>query len=122
MGLPLTNDLFLQVLRAACLPRPELEYPFAAPERRWRFDFAWPGVRLALEKEGGVYGRGKPCPVCKRRPVGAHSSISDMKRDMEKYNEATIRGWRVLRARPEQFDSGEVIPLLERAFRVSHHE
>lgn len=35
-------------LKAAKLPAPEREYRFD-PERRWRFDFAWPDQMLAVE-------------------------------------------------------------------------
>jgi hypothetical protein len=33
-------------------PKPEREYRFC--ERKWRFDFAWPEVRIAVEIEGGI--------------------------------------------------------------------
>jgi hypothetical protein len=95
------------------LPFPEKEHQFAPP-RRFAFDWAWPTEKIALEVEGGIYGRGKACLMCGRKPVGAHTSIERLKSDMEKYNLAACLGWRVLRARPEQIDSGEVYGLLER--------
>ena len=49
--------------------------------RRWRFDFAFPSVRLAVEIEGR----------------GRHQSVKGVRDDCEKYNEATRLGWRVLR-------------------------
>jgi very-short-patch-repair endonuclease len=63
------------------------EYWFAKP-RRWRFDFALVGPKLALEVEGGVFTRGRHV-----RPKGFIS-------DCEKYNAATLLGWRVLRFVP----------------------
>jgi len=58
-------------------PEPEKEYRFH-PERRWRFDFCWPGFKLAVEVEGGIFiGRG-------------HSRPKWIVKDMEKYNQATL--------------------------------
>ena len=71
------------------LPAPEREYRFG-PERRWRFDFAWPSLRIAVEIEGGVWIRGRHV-----RPVGYLG-------DLEKYNRAVVLGWRVLRYAPHQ--------------------
>lgn len=87
------------------------EYRFHVPEtgekkRQWKFDYACPEKKIAVEIEGGVYGRGKPCPVCKRRAPGAHSSITGIKRDIEKYNTATSQGWRVIRVLPSDIGKG----------------
>ena len=65
-------------------PQPEREYRFH-PKRRWRFDFAWPAQRVAVEVEGGTWTRGR------------HSRGGGYRGDCEKYNAATIAGWRVLR-------------------------
>lgn len=73
------------------------------PGRRWRFDFAWPDLRLALEVEGGVWTGGR------------HTRGAGFLRDMEKYNAATIAGWRVLRCTPEMMDNGQAAALVERA-------
>jgi very-short-patch-repair endonuclease len=55
------------------------------PERRWRFDIAWPDLKVAVEVEGGVFVRGRH-----NRPTGFIN-------DCEKYNAAAVMGWRVLR-------------------------
>jgi hypothetical protein len=68
---------------------PEAEFKFAA-DRKWRFDYAWPARRIALEVEGGVYTQGR------------HTRGSGFVKDMEKYNRATVLGWRVLRVTPQQ--------------------
>jgi len=60
------------------------EYKFH-PKRRWRFDFAIPSIKLALEVEGGVFSRGRHI-----RPTG-------FIKDCEKYNNAVLLGWHVLR-------------------------
>lgn len=60
-------------------------------ERRWRFDFAIVEKKIAIEVEGGVFVR------------GAHNRPMRYIGDMEKYNEAQIMGWKVLRYEPSQF-------------------
>jgi very-short-patch-repair endonuclease len=81
----------------------EYEFKFH-PDRKWRFDFAWPHARIALEIEGGVWTGGR------------HTRGSGFLRDMDKYNAAGILGWRVFRATPQQVKNGQAIVLLERIF------
>lgn len=69
------------------LPAPVAELHFHAA-RRWRFDYAWPEHRIALEVEGGVWSRGR------------HTTPAGFLADMEKYNAAAVLGWRVLRCAP----------------------
>lgn len=90
--------------RASGLPEPEPEYLFASP-RRWRFDFAFIAARVALEIEGGAWSRGR------------HTRGKGFLNDMAKYNEAVLRGWRVIRVTPQQIESGEAFEYLERALR-----
>jgi hypothetical protein len=66
------------------LPRPQPEYQFV-PERGWRFDYAWPDSMVALEIEGGVYTGGR------------HVRGAGYEQDLDKYNEAALRGWKVIR-------------------------
>jgi len=63
---------------------PLREYRFAPP-RRFRFDFAWPVQRVAVELEGGIWSRGR------------HVRGKGYETDCEKYNLAAKRGWRVFR-------------------------
>lgn len=97
---------FLGMIKARGLPAPEPEYYFARP-RQWRFDLAWPAVRprLALEVEGGTWLDGG----------GRHNRGSGYEGDCEKYNEAALRGWRVLRATTRMVEDGRALALLERA-------
>lgn len=64
--------------------KPTREYRFH-PDRRWRFDFAWPAVKVAVEIEGGSWVR------------GGHNRGVGYQKDCEKYNAATALGWRVFR-------------------------
>lgn len=63
---------------------PEREYKFH-PVRKWRFDFAWPDEKVAIEAEGGIWTN------------GAHTRGKHFNSDSQKYNAAVILGWRVLR-------------------------
>lgn len=72
------------------------EYVFAKP-RRWRFDAACPLLLIAVEVEGGAFSRGR------------HTRGKGYVADMQKYNAAVVRGWRVLRYTPQQMDAGEFI-------------
>jgi hypothetical protein len=88
--------------RGAGLPEPTPEYTFH-PTRGWKFDYAFPAERLAVEIEGGIWKKGG----------GAHSHPLNIERDIEKYNEAAILGWRILRVVPERWT--EAIVLIQRA-------
>ncbi|MCE5224883.1 MAG: endonuclease domain-containing protein [Porphyromonadaceae bacterium] len=73
------------------LPIPMREYMFH-PKRKWRLDFAWPEFKLAVEIEGGVFTKGRHT-----RPKGFIG-------DIEKYNELTLYGWKLLRFIPSKID------------------
>lgn len=68
-------------------PAPERELTFAKP-RRFRFDFAWPEQRVAVEIDGGVWVGGR------------HSTGAGYEKDAEKMNLAAVHGWRVLHFTP----------------------
>lgn len=85
-----TNKLvILQTLRTLFGPeRVETEYRFH-PVRRWRFDYAVPEIRLAVEYNG--HGG-----FVKAGGISRHGSIIGMTGDAEKLNAAVGHGWRVL--------------------------
>lgn len=86
------------------LPEPVREFRFH-PTRRWRFDFAWPSERLAVEVEGGLHDYGR------------HQRPESFERDAEKYNEAALLGWRVLRVTASHISSGKAIEWITRALQ-----
>lgn len=61
------------------------EYKFH-PEKRWKFDFAIPAWKVAIEVEGGTW-----------LPKGRHTTGKGFQKDCEKYNAAAVMGWRILR-------------------------
>lgn len=81
-------NLLLSLLKEAGFKAPVPEFRFN-PDRRWKFDYAWPDEKIAVEIEGGVWIRGR------------HSRGKGMIADMEKYNWATLHGWKVLRYTPQ---------------------
>jgi len=68
--------------------RVETEYKFH-PVRRWRFDYAVPEIRLAVEYNG--HGG-----FIKAGGISRHGSIIGMTGDAEKLNAAVGQGWRGL--------------------------
>lgn len=74
---------YLDIL-APGLPMIHSEYHFA-PDRKWRFDFAYPFAKVAIEIEGVTFKSGRH-----QRPAGYAA-------DCEKYNAAVVNGWRILR-------------------------
>lgn len=90
---------FLLSIRQLKLPEPVQEYRFDKT-RRWRFDYAWPDLMIAMEQEGGIWTQGR------------HTRGSGYVKDMEKYNAAAIQGWRVLRVTVQQVENGEAAELV----------
>lgn len=97
----------------AHLPTPIREFRFTE-ERRWRCDFVWmlPPERLPLkgvilEIEGGIWLK-----------KSGHSSGAGVSRDIEKYNEAALMGFIVLRATKYHLISGQAMEWVKRALNV----
>lgn len=93
--------------RSKGYPEPQDEVCFH-PERKWRFDAAWPKLRIALEFEGmGGKGSGG---------FGRHQRIEGYTEDCHKYTEAVLMGWRVLRATNAMMRNGIVFGWIDRLF------
>lgn len=98
--------LDLQLLSAAAVqaghPAPVPEFRFLPP-RRFRFDLAFPTYRVALEREGGTWGKSR------------HTSGTGYRDDCEKYSLAAIAGWCVVRATVDMIRDGLALTLLLKA-------
>lgn len=81
---------------------PVTEFRFH-PLRRWRADFAWPDEKVLLEVEGGIWMRGR------------HTRGAGWQKDADKYNEASIMGYTLLRVTPVQLNTQSTIDLVRRA-------
>lgn len=91
--------MFIALCRRFGIPEPVTEHVFAKP-RRWRFDYCWPAQKVALEVEGAVWVRGR------------HTRGSGFLKDMEKYNRATMLGWRVVRCTPQTLTHPETLEMV----------
>src|SRR5260363_228791 len=91
-------------VRVAQLPEPLREYCFDA-DRRWKFDFAWPNWKIAVECEGGIWTQGR------------HTRALGFEADCSKYNAATVQGWRVLRFTAGMVKSGAAVETLTQAIQ-----
>lgn len=102
------NKVLLEQIHLAGLPEPKTEYRFHA-HRQWRFDFCWKPQLVACEIEGGIWmqtesGRSK-----------GHAHPERFESDCEKYNEAALYGWLLIRVTPKMVRDGRALDWLERA-------
>ena len=87
-----TLSLQLKVLKIEF----ESEFKFH-PTRKWRADFHLKGKKILVEVEGGIWSNGR------------HTRGNGYLGDLEKYNEATMMGYQVIRFSTEQVKSGSAI-------------
>ena len=97
---------FLSQLRLCGINLPVMEHRFH-PSRRWRFDFAYPDKKLAIEYQGGVYMN-----------KSGHSNVSGMERDCLKFSSAAALGWRVMPINAGMVRRGEAVQLVAEALKA----
>lgn len=71
------------------------------PQRKWRFDFGVPELRLAIELEGGIWSGGR------------HTRGTGYQGDLDKYNAATALGWDVFRFSTQDVLTGKALDSLK---------
>jgi len=88
---------------------PDCEYQFCET-RRFRFDFAWPAQKVAVEMEGGIWSRGR------------HVRGAGFARDCEKYNLATSLSWDVFRLTGDMLEQNpvDVLGMIVKALETSN--
>lgn len=99
------EEQFALQVRAIGLPEPVREFKFHET-RKWKIDFAWPALKLAVELEGGIWTGGR------------HTSGAGWIKDAEKYNELSLMGWRLLRYHGGAVKDGSAIRQVEVAVRL----
>lgn len=92
---PSVGEVLLATHLKACKINFEQEYKFH-PKRKWRADFLITDTKILVEVEGGIWMVGG----------GRHTRGKGYIGDMEKYNEAAMIGFTVLRFSTEQVKSG----------------
>jgi very-short-patch-repair endonuclease len=83
------EETFARQIALLNLPMPLREYRFYE-ERKWRFDFAWPDLLVAVEVDGMV-----------------HRIKQRFNADIEKHAMALLLGWKVLRVNGTAIRSGD---------------
>lgn len=78
-------DLFLKLLQQRFVGIEIVKEFKFYPTRKWRFDYAFPAEKVAVEVDGGVWVGGR------------HINPAGYINDMEKLNNAAAMGWLVLR-------------------------
>lgn len=80
-------------------PQLETEYRFH-PKRRWRADYCHVATKTLIELEGGIYSGGR------------HTRGQGYRNDCEKYNAATMLGYRVIRLATGMVQPAEIEQLV----------
>lgn len=81
------------------------EWPFH-PTRKWRFDYACPELKIAIEVDGGIFTGGR------------HSGGVGQLKDFEKMNNAASRQWLVFHTTPEDMHDLEFRKLVLEAIKA----
>ena len=103
-------DLFLKLLESK-LKGVEVvkEFKFH-PKRKWRFDYAFPFLMIAVEVDGGVWTGGR------------HINPAGYINDMEKLNTAASMGWLVLRITTDDRFASKTYDLIKAAVEYRINE
>jgi len=84
---------------------PVKEYKFHS-SRKWRFDYAFIDQRVAVEYEGIFSTKSR------------HLNLTGYMKDCEKYSEAAILGWRIIRITAQMLRNGMAFDLIRRVLNV----
>lgn len=103
------TDIFTALVESDLGERCEMEYKFH-PTRKWRFDYAFPFLRVAVEIDGGVW------------TYGRHNRASGYINDMAKFNEAAAMGWTVLKFTPDEKFTAAALETIGRALEARRNE
>lgn len=73
------------------------------PQRNWRFDYAFPKFKVAIEVQGGLFIR------------GGHNRGAGYLQDMEKFNHAAAVGWLIIQCQPKDICMDETVQFVKDA-------
>jgi hypothetical protein len=97
------TDMFIRLVKQELNLEVWPEF-FFSTEREFRFDYAIPEHKIAIEQEGGIWSKGN----------SGHSSGTGIMRDMEKGTLANINGWTLIRRTPDQMITSETLDLIRK--------
>jgi very-short-patch-repair endonuclease len=103
-GMNYNARIVTQYWKQMGLPAPVAEHQFHVA-RKWRFDFAFPEHRLAVEVQGGIWTRGR------------HTRGAALKLEWEKLNTAAALGWRIVYCEPREVLGLDLVVLLKMALK-----
>lgn len=103
-------DMFLKLLQSR-FKGVEIEKEFRFHgTRRWRFDYAFPALKIAVEVDGGVWTGGR------------HINPAGYINDMEKLNNAAALGWLVLRITTDDRFASKTYELINKAIELRNEK
>ena len=103
-------DLFLKMLQANFKGIEIVKELKFHPTRKWRFDYAFPFLMIAVEVDGGVWTGGR------------HINPAGYINDMEKLNTAASMGWLVLRITTDDRFASKTFELIKKAVEYRINE
>lgn len=105
-----STDMFQRIVMAE-IPGVDVikEYAFH-PARKWRFDYAIPSHKVAIEIDGAVW------------TMGRHNRPEGYINDMEKLNTAASMGWLVLRFTTDDRLKASTLRLIEETISIRSNE
>ena len=99
--------MFVKIIESELNLKAVKEYQFH-PSRKWRFDYAIPELKIAIEVEGGAWTQGR------------HTRGEGFIEDMNKYNAAVILGWRLIRVTPNQLYALETLNMIKELAKLKN--
>ena len=104
-----TTDMFTRMCQSKLDVLCVKEYRFH-DKRKWRFDYAFPNEKIAIEIDGGVW------------TLGRHNRPKGYIADLEKFNEAAALGWVVLKFTPQQQYTLKTLAVIQRTIKQRRTE
>lgn len=98
----INNDIFIAYIKQETGIILVSEYKFH-DTRKWRFDFASLEHKIAIECDGAVWSNGR------------HTRGSGYVGDMEKFNQAALYGFRVLKFQPKEMLTKNTAEIIKKA-------
>jgi very-short-patch-repair endonuclease len=103
------TDIFTSICKSDLKIEVVKEYKFH-PTRKWRFDFAIPEHKIAIEIDGGVWNYGR------------HNRAQGYLADMKKFNAAASLGWIVLKFTPDEQYSRATFDIIRETIKNRENE